>query len=595
MLDQAGNLIIADHGNPARYPYNWQVLCTLFLMPFREDFLVTFPMLISWAILGLSIYLLSVKIGRKRIYALAAASLVLTLPLVLNQVNTMHIDLPFGSFFIAALYFAFSYHKTRLSTDFLLFLASLGMLLGIKTPGLIYAFLLIAGFTIMELETIFLNKKNTFSFFQPSRLVVPVVTTGIFLLFFLGFFWYIKNFIDFGNPLGDVGVKVANITVFPGDLDYGEVKQSTLANRFYPTKLSHWKTLGIQFITRLQLPFIAMFVQVFLLPIALVIKQKPIKNETLIGLVALLISTVFLYCNTPVSGGDVGEPPGVLTPMVGYSIRYGFPFLSMLGVVAAASATVTRTRSELIVVIVLLSSILGITSNTIFDTITTASVKDHPVGGGGILEKLNSAPDLTISFSLNIIKTNFLDIVLYTVLYVLVILIINGVVFGSLNRNQLVGCLSRFFRQSGQLLIVSIFIGLIVTSTFVEREKRDIQRREIYGGIYEYIASNIGQDERIGYLLSRRSYLFYGKELNKEVLYTGSKSAQLSEWLADLRQRGVTVVAAGPLEPYKGKSNREVSWLENADGPFIRVFGQDIERGPVLYRLKGSLPRRSLQ
>src|SRR5439155_1212272 len=42
-----------------RYPFDWEVLCTLFLLPFREDFLVAFPNLIAWLIFGLATYLVA--------------------------------------------------------------------------------------------------------------------------------------------------------------------------------------------------------------------------------------------------------------------------------------------------------------------------------------------------------------------------------------------------------------------------------------------------------------------------------------------------------------------------------------------------------
>ncbi len=66
------------------YPYNWEVLCILFMMPFQEDFFVCFPNLIAWGLLGLCIYLLSKNTGAKRIHALAGSSLVMMLPIVLE-------------------------------------------------------------------------------------------------------------------------------------------------------------------------------------------------------------------------------------------------------------------------------------------------------------------------------------------------------------------------------------------------------------------------------------------------------------------------------------------------------------------------------
>jgi hypothetical protein len=83
-LNAVDHPILPEQESLVKNTFDWHVLCTLFLMPFREDFLVTFPMLIAWLILGLSVYLLSIKVGAMRIYAMAASVLVLTVPLCLN-------------------------------------------------------------------------------------------------------------------------------------------------------------------------------------------------------------------------------------------------------------------------------------------------------------------------------------------------------------------------------------------------------------------------------------------------------------------------------------------------------------------------------
>ncbi|MBF2028660.1 MAG: hypothetical protein IGS48_18165, partial [Oscillatoriales cyanobacterium C42_A2020_001] len=99
------------------YPFNWEILCILFVMPFQEDALVALPNLVAYAILGLSIYLLSLSIGASRLYSMAGACLVLTIPLIIQHVNSLHVDLPFAAFFMVALYFVISFNRSRSSAS----------------------------------------------------------------------------------------------------------------------------------------------------------------------------------------------------------------------------------------------------------------------------------------------------------------------------------------------------------------------------------------------------------------------------------------------------------------------------------------------
>src|SRR3989442_6371697 len=82
-------------------------------MPFQGDFLVAFPNLIAWLIFGLATYLVAVELGARRIHALTAAFLLLAMPITRKHVDTMHVDLPLRSFFMAGLYFALPSVTTR--------------------------------------------------------------------------------------------------------------------------------------------------------------------------------------------------------------------------------------------------------------------------------------------------------------------------------------------------------------------------------------------------------------------------------------------------------------------------------------------------
>jgi hypothetical protein len=585
-LDEAGE-IIYDHPVAFSYPHGWHVISALFLMPFQEDFLVTFPMLIAWVIMGLSVYLLSLKFGAKRVFAMGATALVLTIPFFIRIVNTLHIDLPLAAFFMAGLYFAFSSIQNRSIVDLLIFLACLGMILGIKSSGFVYVFFLVTVFIVVILLDIILRKKTyNFSIYSRANLENILRATGILCLLFLGFFWYIKNYVEMGNPLGNVEFKIAGNTVFPGRVAYDQIKKYSLAYRFDLTNFSHWSFLAVQAIFRLQIPFLVMLGQALLLPFAFFVRQKRIGNQTLIGLVALLISTGFLYWNTPYSAGAPVEyltlKPTQLSPTTGDSIRYGFPFIGVLAVVAAVSATITWTRSTMVAAIVLLSSLLGIVSSTLIDASQIVKFEGQNIRGAVIVDKLRHAPGEAISLILDILQTQLLEIAVYLLLYTLLISITCWLLFSGINRTLMVASLSIILRRAGRWAAIFVCILLLVSATFVARDKRDVQRYRIYGSTYEYISKKVDRNEKIGYLLSQRSYLFYGKNFDKKVLHLPEDSDEFTDWLDAVQQRKIRLVAVGPIN----SPEKAITWLKNVDRWFVRIAGQDVRDETVLYRFR---------
>src|SRR5438132_9287804 len=74
-----------------RYPFSWEVLSGLFVMPFREDFLVAAPNLVAWSVFGLSICVVSLELGAGRPQAMTAALLALATPIVRKQMTNLHV------------------------------------------------------------------------------------------------------------------------------------------------------------------------------------------------------------------------------------------------------------------------------------------------------------------------------------------------------------------------------------------------------------------------------------------------------------------------------------------------------------------------
>jgi hypothetical protein len=63
----AGAMVPVERIHPnGRYPYGWELLSALLVVPLREDVFVSVPNLIAWSILGLAVHGLARAVGRAR-------------------------------------------------------------------------------------------------------------------------------------------------------------------------------------------------------------------------------------------------------------------------------------------------------------------------------------------------------------------------------------------------------------------------------------------------------------------------------------------------------------------------------------------------
>ncbi|MBE9185017.1 hypothetical protein IQ270_09895 [Microcoleus sp. LEGE 07076] len=607
LLDVTGNWIF-EQEQARVYPYNWHVLSALCVLPFKEDFFAAFPLLIAWVIEGIAVYLLSSKFGATRIHAMAASSLVLTVPMVLNQINTIHPDLPLAAIFTAGLYLGLSYHSSRSPSELSLFLAAAGMLAGIKITGIVYAASLLGGLAILEIQRFAVNKKSTPANWRIRRFLKPVLLCGIVCCLFLGGFWYARNLLHINYPVGNSGeIKVPLQPVplpspvpsptppvqqptptlpAPPVAPSFKIWQSTLAAQFNPRDISHWQTLGWQTLVRLQLPFLAIALQVLAAPLtAIKGKIRTIDRNNII-LTVVLTSTGILYLITPYTSGTGGESIGQISPLLGFNFRYGFPFLSLLGIAAAATATKLKTRNRVVVAVVLASSIFGITSSTIFDLIKKASFTGTTiVWGSGLIDQFKSNFGEAIKTVIKILAPSWQNLGIYPLLYIGFLLFAGILLKQNPSLIELKNQLARL-KKPIRTIIICACIALMVSATWVAREKRNIARAELYRGIYKYIDKNTVPDERIGFFLSSRSYLFYGRNLDRQVLYVPFRSDRIPAWIDNLRQNKISTVGFGPLTETDEYTKQALSWLTSSDGPLQPVFGKDFNTEPVLYRLK---------
>jgi len=238
------------------------------------------------------------------------------------------------------------------------------------------------------------------------------------------------------------------------------------------------------------------------------------------GLAALLLLTAALYWDTPFSA-DNGQHGWRVTPWIGQGLRFGLPFVGVLGVAASLGATRLALPDRFVALIVSLLSMVGLTNWSLL-----------PAAGIGVL-----------------------------------------------------GVAVRYLRaRSSRVVLGTALCSLVIAGSVWLRAEREVGRRRLYGGLTEFVDREIDRAEVIGYLLSHRSYLLQGVRIGRPVIQLEAATGTLAEWVASLRHESVGVVAIGPLRP-RWRGRPEVSWLAAPGTPFVRVFGRDPLVETVVYRL----------
>lgn len=612
-LDPLGNWIL-EHPDAQGYPYNWHVLSVFCLLPWGQDTFVALPMLVAWVMLGLSIYLLSREGGANRFYALAAATLVLVMPFLLNHVTTLHIDLPLAAIYTVSLYYLVAYYRTRQGWQAFLCLGSAGLLAGIKTPGVIYAALLIGLLGVaMKLtwpKTLTTTGRNlapvgrdktlkancrSWHIFH-SRSEVSLIWLGIIVGLGLGGFWYVNNSLSTGSlsatslvafgalDLPPQVVASPNNEVLPKLQGLWQrvlaLQSTTLTAQFHWQNPSHWAIFGSQALVRLQLPLLALLGPVLLVPYAYLRSPKGDSRQWLQRYSMLLAITTFLYWNTPYSAG------GDLSPLVGFNMRYGFPALGLLGVVAAISATQIKVPRAWVTAVVLLSSLLGIVSSAIFDKIRGQSIVGlNGFWPGQLINGLSEDPRNAIAaLGQLVIDLGLTDILTYLALFIgICSLCLVGIYWPNTWR-QLATRLSNWPSGVSQGFAILLSGMLLVAITGHWLQVRDINRLRLYRGIDQAIAQVVQPTQQIAYFSSSQSYILYGKHLDQAVLHLPPDAQNPDHWIDALRRANVALVAIGhnQLSAPRAKVFAEMTANQS---PLIPLSSETAPHTLRLYRL----------
>lgn len=188
------------------YPSNFELFDLWVLLPFGKDYLfnlVNFPIFL---ILIISLYKVARNLAIPRSIAMITAALFIYMPQTFRQMGVPLVDLFFCLTFTNTLYFLQEYIKKKTYADLILFSISGGLFIGTKYLGIPYMSIPFVIITIILIQNLWNKKRELLK-------RIFILGTG---LFSGGGFWYLRNWVDSGNPLFPVDVKILGIEIFKG-------------------------------------------------------------------------------------------------------------------------------------------------------------------------------------------------------------------------------------------------------------------------------------------------------------------------------------------------------------------------------------------
>jgi hypothetical protein len=279
----------------SHYPSNFELLDLWLMLPFHSDLLINlinFPILILF---GLTLYKICRNFNLNKAVSTLATLIPLYMPVFLRQIGTPLVDLFFSLCFLYCIYFLQGLSKDRENKRLACYFGlSLGIFLGTKYLGIVYGGLLFIAFCLIS---------------KWKRTLVPTSIATILT----GSFFYIRNWIDAGNPLFPVEIEILGQKIFTGYLGMNEKISSTslLENVKDLTTLKEF-ALHFYYMTGWQSGLIAI---ASALAIFFLFKKKSKNRKTILLLLLATVAYFFLYYKAPYSYRD-------LTPNVRYSMMF---------------------------------------------------------------------------------------------------------------------------------------------------------------------------------------------------------------------------------------------------------------------------------
>lgn len=246
-------ITVFDDPSPSYYPINASLLFFWLIAPLKNVFLADLGQLPFFVLAAFAAYGLARKMGLNKEFSFSAAGLFFLVPNFFKQLKIAYVDVIVAALFLIALNCLFLLRKEFSLRNILIYSMGLGLLLGTKTVALPYSLLLLMPF-------VYYAAKN------PNKAYLLLISLAVIIS--LGGFTYIRNFLEAGNPLYPLNLKVMGIDIFKGVIDNSIYSVHFKQRDFALSKLLFHEGLGAQ-------TLIFIFPAVFLgLPLTLLKKKS---------------------------------------------------------------------------------------------------------------------------------------------------------------------------------------------------------------------------------------------------------------------------------------------------------------------------------
>lgn len=525
----------------AWYPYGWETLCALFVLPFGEDLVVALPNLLAWTILGMAIYLLAQRGSESSPLAAMVALLALTQPLVLDQINTIRVDLALAAFFAAGLYFTLHTPRGLAGLSPLLALLSAGLIVALKTTGLLYAALLVA---ILLLQWAITRPVTDHNLSGPPYATAPLKrgATAAIMLLTLGSagYWYGRNWQLYGNPLGLLEVKLGGWVLWPGPLAAAALRGSTLAALFAPDNPSHWESLLQQAWTQLALPGVILAGLLLLMLYMRFFhrREQHVSSPLAWGILGLMLLLFAIFWITPFGGDDGTNNWRFTDAWFGQSLRFALPALALLAVCAAWGAARLSRMAMPLTVAGIACVLLTLAQRS---TLYLAAV---------------------IAFSGGLLVLSWL----------------------WPRFQQMAWAKSEFLQRRGPVTLTILFcLGCLLTLAPLQ-SLRTNRRPLVYGQLPQVVEEVAPPQTVIAALFSHQSYLAAGPHLQRTVVQAPTTFATPQQLLGWLNTHTIELIVVGPIRP-EWQAEPLLRWLAT-DGSTVELLYNEGPTDPALYRVR---------